>query len=62
MDSQIPNVKKTYTCQEVAAILGISVRSVYRLLESENKIKSVKVGKLIRISKPSFDSWMSNFN
>ena len=58
MDNQIPNVKKTYTCQEVAAMLGISVKSVYRLLESEDRIKSMKIGRIIRISKPSFDTWL----
>ena len=53
------NPKKTYTCKEVVAILGVSRKSVYRLLDQEN-IKTIRIGRIIRISKQSFDSWFED--
>ena len=55
------NPKKTYTCKEVADILGVSRKSVYRLLDQEN-IKTIRIGRIIRISKQSFDSWFEDIH
>lgn len=41
-------MKKLYTVREVASVLGISVRTVYRLIES-GKIRAIRVGKTHRI-------------
>ncbi|KFN89084.1 hypothetical protein TMUPMC115_2313 [Tetragenococcus muriaticus PMC-11-5] len=50
--------KKTYTISEIARILNISKKSAYRLVQQES-FHSVRVGRLIRVSKFSFDKWLS---
>ena len=49
--------KKTYTVAEIAALLGISLTSAYEFVKKE-KVRSVKIGASIRISKQSFDKWL----
>lgn len=51
--------KRTYSVQEVAEILQISRSMAYNLCK-QSLFKIVKVGKYIRISKPSFDAWLDN--
>lgn len=50
--------KKTYTVSEIARILNISKKSAYRLIQQE-LFHSVRVGRVIRVSKFSFDKWLS---
>ena len=49
--------KRTYSVQEVADILQIS-RSMAYVLCKKPLFKTVKVGKYVRVSKPSFDAWL----
>jgi len=49
--------KKTYTVTEIQDILGISQPTAYALIK-ENLFHAVKVGRHIRISKKSFDTWL----
>lgn len=49
--------KLTYTVAEIAQILNIGKNSAYKLV-SENKFKSVRIGKIVRISRQSFDDWL----
>jgi len=51
--------KRIYSVQEVADILQISKSMAYSLCK-DAPFKTVKVGKYIRISKPSFDSWLDS--
>ena len=51
--------KRTYSVQEIADILQISKSKAYALCK-EAPFKTVKVGKYVRISKPSFDAWLDN--
>lgn len=51
--------KRTYSVQEIAEILQISRSMAYNLCR-QSLFKIVKVGKYIRISKPSFDDWLDN--
>lgn len=51
--------KRTYSVQEVAEILQISRSMAYNLCK-QSLFKIVKVGKYIRISKPSFDAWLDS--
>lgn len=51
--------KETYTVKEIADILEISTKSAYLLLD-ENYFSYVRVGRIIRISKRSFDSWLNS--
>ena len=49
--------KRTYTVQEIADILGISMTAAYALVHKE-LFKTVRIGAAIRISKASFDEWL----
>ncbi len=50
--------KRTYTAEEVADILGISIRKAYALCESTKNFKVMRLGKrCLRIHKDSFDKW-----
>lgn len=51
--------KRTYSVQEIADILQIS-RSMAYVLCRKPLFKTVRVGKYVRISKPSFDAWLDS--
>ena len=53
--------KRTYSVDEVREILGISRRKAYELCNS-NLFKVIHVGRVLRISKASFDFWLDNFD
>jgi len=53
--------KRTYSVQEIAEILQISKSMAYEVCKKQ-LFKTVKVGKYVRISKPSFDSWLDSIN
>ena len=54
-----PVVRKAYTVEEVRLMLGIGRNSAYKLVHS-GMFPLLKVGKSIRVSKSSFDSWLDN--
>lgn len=49
--------KRTYTVEEIAALLNIGKAAAYDLVKS-GCFHIVKIGKAIRISKRSFDLWL----
>jgi len=49
--------KKTYTVGEICKMLDISPKVAYTLVKS-GQFKYVRVGRAIRVSKSSFDSWL----
>lgn len=51
--------KETYTVKEISGILEISTKSAYSLV-NEHFFSFVKVGRIIRISKKSFDNWLND--
>ena len=51
-----PN-SRTYTVEDVAAMLNIGRTSAYNLVK-EGHFKTVRIGNAIRISKKSFDEWL----
>ncbi len=51
--------KRTYTVQEIQAILDISRASAYNLVK-KGYFKIVRIGCTIRISKKSFDEWLDS--
>ncbi len=53
--------KRTYSVQEIANILQISKSMAYTLCKNA-PFKTVKIGKYVRISKPSFDAWLDSNN
>lgn len=52
--------KRTYSVTEIQEILGISRRMAYLLCNS-GVFKTIKIGRVMRISKASFDSWLDDF-
>lgn len=51
--------KRTYSVDEIRSILNIGRRKAYELCNSDC-FKIVRVGRIIRISKLSFDEWLDN--
>ena len=49
--------KRTYRVDEIQDILGIGRDAAYKLCRS-GLFRVVKVGKTVRISKKSFDTWL----
>ena len=56
-DIQAISEKRTHSVQEIADILQISRSMAYNLCK-QPLFKTVKVGKYVRVSKPSFDEWL----
>ena len=56
-DIQAISEKRTHSVQEIADILQISRSMAYNLCK-QSLFKTVKVGKYVRVSKPSFDEWL----
>lgn len=53
-------VQCTYTAEQVAKILGVSIRKAYNLCESTTEFKVIRLGKrCLRIHKESFDKWFN---
>lgn len=52
--------QQTYIAEQVAEILGISVRKAYSLCENTKELKVIRLGKrCLRIHKESFDRWLN---
>ncbi len=50
----------TYTAEQVARILGISLRMAYNLCETTTDFKVMRLGKrCVRVHKESFDRWLN---
>lgn len=53
--------QRTYTAEQVAEILGISIRKAYYLCDTTTEFKVMRIGKrCLRIHKESFDNWFNN--
>ena len=64
MSTNTPNEKgtpqsRTYTVNDIAAILGIGRASAYKLANS-GLFKTIRIGNMIRISRKSFEDWLIN--
>lgn len=62
MSTNTPNEKgtpqsRTYTVNDIAAILGIGRTSAYKLANS-GLFKTIRIGNMIRISRKSFEDWL----
>lgn len=52
--------QRTYTAEQVAQILGVSLRKAYNLCETTTDFKVMRLGKrCLRIHKESFDQWLN---
>lgn len=55
--------QRTYTAEQVAEILGVSIRKAYCLCENTKDFKVLRLGKrCLRIHKESFDNWLNGEN
>lgn len=50
---------RTYTVDEIAAILNIGRTSAYQLVK-EGHFRSIRIGNAIRVLKLSFEEWLEN--
>ena len=50
---------RTYTVNDIAAILGIGRASAYKLANS-GAFKTIRIGNMIRISRKSFEDWLKS--
>ena len=50
---------RTYTVDQIAAMLNISRTSAYQLVKQED-FRSVRIGNSIRVSRKSFNAWLEN--
>ena len=62
MSTNTPNEKgtpqsRTYTVNDITAILGIGRASAYKLANS-GAFKTIRIGNMIRISRKSFEDWL----
>ena len=62
MSTNTPNEKgtpqsRTYTVNDIAAILGIGRATAYKLANS-GLFKTIRIGNMIRISRKSFEDWL----
>ena len=52
--------RQTYTAEQVAEILGVSVRTAYSICETTKDFKVMRLGKrCLRVPKESFDKWFN---
>jgi len=57
------NLQSTYTAEEIAEILGVSIRKAYKLCETTDEFKVIRLGKrCLRIHKKSFDEWFNGLD
>lgn len=55
-EKKVPQ-NRTYTVDDIAAILGIGRSSAYKLAKS-GAFKIIRIGNMIRISRQSFEDWL----
>lgn len=62
MERIVPNKpigKRSYSVEEIRSILNIGRRQAYDLCHS-GAFRIVRIGRVIRVSKSSFDKWLDN--
>ncbi len=53
------SASRTYTVEQVAEILGVSIRKAYYLCEATTDFKVIRLGRrCLRVHKDSFDKWL----
>ena len=62
MSTNTPNEKgtpqsRTYTVNDIAAILGIGRATAYKLANSE-AFKTIRISNMIRISRKAYENWL----
>jgi hypothetical protein len=61
MEQQKNDMQKTYTANQIAEILNVSIRTAYNLCDTTKHFKIMRLGKrCLRIHKESFDNWFND--
>lgn len=55
-EKKLPS-NRTYTVNDIAAILGIGRATAYKLANS-GAFKTIRIGNMLRISRKSFEDWL----
>ena len=59
--SENTNMQRTYTAEQIAQILGISVRKAYDFCAATKEFKVIRIGKrCVRVHKESFEKWLES--
>ena len=59
-DNNCSPVQQAYTVEQIASILGVSIRKAYYLCEETGEFIVKRLGKrCLRINKTSFDNWFN---
>ena len=62
-DNYSSSVQRTYTVEQIAKILGVSVRKAYMICENTNDFIVKRLGpRCLRINKESFDNWFNQLD
>lgn len=63
MSSTVEDEKRVYDADDIQVILGIGRSKVYDFLEKvyleKEPFRVIKIGKLYRVPKESFDDWLN---
>ncbi|MCD7885025.1 MAG: helix-turn-helix domain-containing protein [Lachnospiraceae bacterium] len=58
--------KKVYQAEEIQKLLGIGRSTTYTFLEEvyekQEPFRVIKIGKLFRVPKQSFDNWLDGYS
>lgn len=54
-----PDNDQIYTVKDIAEILRISERGAYNFVNTSKDFKVLRIGRCLRVSKASFDSWLN---
>lgn len=58
--------KKVYSAEDIQMLLGIGRSKVYEFLDDVNKkqepFRVLKIGRIYRIPKESFDKWINGYD
>lgn len=58
-NNQCSPAQRTYTIEQVADILGVSIRKAYYLCGSTKEFRVIRLGpRCLRVHKESFDQWL----
>ena len=57
MNLEDNSCRETYTVQDIAIRLGVSMRTAYNYCKTTEDFRVYKIGRAVRIQKQSFDEW-----
>ena len=66
MMETLENEKKVYSVEEIQTLLGIGRSKTYSWLdevyEKQEPFRVIKIGRLFRVPRQSFDSWLNRIS